>query len=128
MENNIEELVTEILMYLSSTVDNTNYSELVNRILNLNPSERPVSLLNECVELRQNTVSFKIRETQKRIESITKHINQTRFTPYGVTHEHMCLETLYIQSKHQHDRLCLLYKLDYLLLSVTTANPTKRLK
>lgn len=115
----IDDLVTELLMYLSSTNTDINYLDIVDRLSHCNTDARVDTLIAECIELRQNTISFRIRETQKRIESINKHINQTRFSPLGKQHEYQCLETLYQQSRQQQDRLCLLYKLDYLLLSAT---------
>lgn len=117
--NHVEDLITEVLMYLHNSNSDHLYDKMIDRVVNLKSTERTKILLDDCIDLRENTLSFQIRETQKRVSDITKLINDTRFCAKNKTHEAACLDSLYQQSKQVNERMCLLYKLDYLLLTVT---------
>lgn len=116
--NNVEDLITEVLMYLHNSNSDHLYDKMIDRVVNLKSDERTQALIDDCTELRKNTLTFHIRDTQKRITDINKLINETRFCNKNMAYEVTCLDALYKQSKQVNDRLCLLHKLDYLLLTV----------
>lgn len=115
----VDDLIAELCIYLHSSEDLSSYNTIVNMVINLESDKRTAVLLQECITLRNDVVSFKIRDIQKRICEIDKLINTTRFCTQGDKYEIACLDALYSQSKQFNSKLSLLYKLDMLLLTIT---------
>lgn len=116
--NSFEDLVAEVCMYLHTLTDSTAYSKIIEYVNNIDSMYGSEHIKTECVSLRENTLTFKIRDTQKRICEIDKFINHTRFNATNINCEITCLDALYVQSRQVSERLRLLYRLDALLLTV----------
>ena len=125
---NIEQLVSEICIHLHNANTTPQTTTIFDMVRQLESDANTVTLIAECIELRANDISFKIRDTQMRLDECANMISSIRFSPQGIKYEAACLDSLYTQSKQFSDKLCMLRKLDLLLLNVVSIlNDTKYL-
>ena len=117
---NIEDIVSEVCIYLQSDNPDTNTDKIIKLINRLQSDSRTHELMSECINLRQNVISFKIRDIQMRIKETDNLIHSVRFSDQGDKYEVACLETLYAQASNMQHKLCTYRKLDYLLLILTS--------
>lgn len=117
---NIEDIVSEVCIYLQSDTPDTNTDKIIKLINRLQSNTQTKELMDECINLRQNTISFKIRDIQMRIKETDNLIHSVRFSTQGDKYEVACIETLYAQASNHQRKLCTYRKLDYLLLILTS--------
>ena len=116
----IEDIVSEVCIYLQSDTPDIQTSNIIQIVHQLQSDQNTKQLFNECVALRANVISFKIRDIQMRIKETDNLISSIRFSNQGDKYELACLETLYRQAQTQQNKLCTYRKLDYLLLILTS--------
>lgn len=117
---NIEQLVSEICIHLHNADTTPQTTTIFDLVRQLESDANTAMLIAECIELRANDISFKIRDTQMRLDECANMISSIRFSNQGTKYELACLDGLYTQSKQFSDKLYMLRKLDLLLLNVVS--------